>query len=116
MVRLYTSATYESSEMKREWVGLAAGMLLLMVVFIVDVWVAPGLLAHAAPFAMSVLVAAYLLPPHMVAGMAGLAIVLQSISAWLGHYALPDAAMSAVGLFLISWLSTAFLGRDGRSC
>ncbi len=69
--------------MTRRWVVLAGLALLEVAVVLADVYLTPGMLFPAPPYALPIVAAIFLLPPRMVGGLAVWALALQAIAYWL---------------------------------
>ena len=91
---------------------LVLGLLLTvtLAVFLIDVYLAPEypLPLPAALYALSVLAAAYLLPPPMVAITAGWTLAVYGVASWFHQPSPIQVALHVVGLVFIGYLGTAF--------
>jgi two-component system, OmpR family, phosphate regulon sensor histidine kinase PhoR len=93
-----------------------AGMLLLLglALLAVDLYVVPGTPLPASAYAVMIVIAAWLLPPRMVAGMAVYAAVLQTFAAWLQQPPAWLFALYLLGTALFGLLGTALSARSRR--
>ncbi len=97
--------------MTRNALILVAILLLALGVFLIDQFIVPGVLLPIAPYAVSILIAAYLLPPLQVAGVTVWVMTLLLVSALLKSAVIWRVALDEVGLLFLGYLGAELARR-----
>ena len=96
--------------------GAILGLLLAFAVgvLLVDLYLFPGVVLPAIVYALAILVATFLLPPRMVAGLSVCVLALQGVSGWLERSPEWLFALDLAGIAAFGYLATALVYRVER--
>lgn len=103
-----------SSDSARKLIILPIVLLLVSGVFLVDAFFLPRFFLPAAPYAVSVLIAAYFFSPRIVAALAAYSIVLALTAALLNQDPVHLVALEQLGLIFSAILGTTLASKIER--